>query len=1078
MRTKRLFAAVLVLSMVLCWLPEYGAYAEETVHILDVSADMEAFSASADNEGTEIVVNEYFIVLPGSKTKVDSSNKTFDDGYVGSQRLSFQGKTKLNDQGLILPAVKFTTSAPANVKLWWVCGYEGRQMAILNEAGEEVVRTNETLEKNGKCISELTVDRAGTYYLGTPDGSNYLFKMEVTEQAAPEIGETTQPSEPETIPTEPPVIDEGPAAQGTCGENLTWSFYSEAQLLIIEGTGAMEDYPVDYWNEAPWSEAVYNTVVISEGVTSIGSGAFLRAFGLETIYIPSTLTSIGEGGFSYCYDLHTVYIASANIVEQLTSEYAYDGLIDNATSLMIEQSIATIPEYIMDHYVPGEMVEHNSSIYTVYSYFASGSCGDNLTWELDSAAGVLTIKGTGAMDDYKWGLSGNTESFREGSSAPWYNDRRMFHTIVISADITDIGENAFRDIAADVYISSAAVAEQLNTVSGSGYLLDENNIMVEASIAFESGFLSDFYTRDENKICDGVEYAAYKFNHDGTCGDYMVYDYDQNSGVLTIDGVGEMYDYGDYMVIFNCGSPFTGIYPEFADVVICEGVTSIGTLAFYFCEEFESIAIPRSLTHIGSDAFEGCFGLAVVKIRSSAIVEQLTSAGACDGLIDYAAVIYIESSVTNVPEYVINSYPYTETVVDNGVEYIAYCTSACDLHGHQYETTVVEPTCKSKGYTLHTCTACGDTYKENYVDKVDHSYEDKIVEPTCTKQGYTKKTCVYCGKSYKVDYTDPIEHQWEITEVSEPTCMSRGYTKKTCSACGQTSTEWGEFAPHIPTGESFYLPPTCTERGGTCYCCANCGYGFIETIEAPLGHDWDEQYACIRCGEFSLELEALVLDENGNYMTGGDEQVYISLIQSGLLDTVEYYQTEGTAEYYFSLTYWDQLLAAADEAGYVPLTEETLVWIQDLLFGGEQASVITEEELHLLFALEPCAHDYMEIVTEPTCVVPGYTIYVCQLCGDRFEGYAIPAVPALGHVDENSDDICDVCDELIYIRGDADGDDDVDSDDAIYLLYHTFNETEYPLNQSGDMDGDGDVDSDDAIYLLYYTFNPEEYPLP
>ena len=62
--------------------------------------------------------------------------------------------------------------------------------------------------------------------------------------------------------------------------------------------------------------------------------------------------------------------------------------------------------------------------------------------------------------------------------------------------------------------------------------------------------------------------------------------------------------------------------------------------------------------------------------------------------------------------------------------------------------------------------------------------------------------------------------------------------------------------------------------------------------------------------------------------------------------------------------------------------------------------------------------------------------------------------------------------------GDVDGDDDVDSDDAIYLLYHTFNATEYPLNQSGDMDGDGDVDSDDAIYLLYYTFNPEEYPLP
>ena len=59
-----------------------------------------------------------------------------------------------------------------------------------------------------------------------------------------------------------------------------------------------------------------------------------------------------------------------------------------------------------------------------------------------------------------------------------------------------------------------------------------------------------------------------------------------------------------------------------------------------------------------------------------------------------------------------------------------------------------------------------------------------------------------------------------------------------------------------------------------------------------------------------------------------------------------------------------------------------------------------------------------------------------------------------------------------------DRDGDVDSDDAIYLLYHTFKPLEYALDQPGDMDGDGDVDSDDAIYLLYHTFKPSEYPLP
>ena len=62
-------------------------------------------------------------------------------------------------------------------------------------------------------------------------------------------------------------------------------------------------------------------------------------------------------------------------------------------------------------------------------------------------------------------------------------------------------------------------------------------------------------------------------------------------------------------------------------------------------------------------------------------------------------------------------------------------------------------------------------------------------------------------------------------------------------------------------------------------------------------------------------------------------------------------------------------------------------------------------------------------------------------------------------------------------RGDMDGDGDVDSDDAIYLLRYTLNPDRYPIEQDGDVDGDGDADSDDAIYLLRYTLNPDKYPL-
>ena len=192
-RMHKIAAVLLALVMVLMALPV--AMAAEQTHVLDVSTDLEALSPSADNAGKEIVVGDYFTVILGEKTKIDGSKKNFADEYAATQRLNFQHKTKANEAGVILPAVKFTTSGAATVKLWWVeGGDDNRQMVILNEAGEEVVRTNETLAKNDLCISELKLEAAGTYYLGTPDGSNYLFKMEVTESVA---DAPIAPTEPE-----------------------------------------------------------------------------------------------------------------------------------------------------------------------------------------------------------------------------------------------------------------------------------------------------------------------------------------------------------------------------------------------------------------------------------------------------------------------------------------------------------------------------------------------------------------------------------------------------------------------------------------------------------------------------------------------------------------------------------------------------------------------------------------------------------------------------------------------------------------------------------------------------------------
>ena len=64
-----------------------------------------------------------------------------------------------------------------------------------------------------------------------------------------------------------------------------------------------------------------------------------------------------------------------------------------------------------------------------------------------------------------------------------------------------------------------------------------------------------------------------------------------------------------------------------------------------------------------------------------------------------------------------------------------------------------------------------------------------------------------------------------------------------------------------------------------------------------------------------------------------------------------------------------------------------------------------------------------------------------------------------------------------YITGDLNGDNVVDSDDSIYLLWYTYLPEDYPINHNADFNGDGTVDSDDSIYLLWHTYLPEDYPL-
>ena len=114
-------------------------------------------------------------------------------------------------------------------------------------------------------------------------------------------------------------------------------------------------------------------------------------------------------------------------------------------------------------------------------------------------------------------------------------------------------------------------------------------------------------------IVSVVDFSAFADVKTGKCGDNVTYSLDTETGVLTISGKGNMYNYsnpdaGEYE------PPF--LYEKITSVVINSGVTSIGNSSFSNLS-LTSITIPNSVTKIGDSAFSDCTSLANITIPNS-----------------------------------------------------------------------------------------------------------------------------------------------------------------------------------------------------------------------------------------------------------------------------------------------------------------------------------------------------------------------------------------------------------------------------------------------------------------------------
>ena len=166
-------------------------------------------------------------------------------------------------------------------------------------------------------------------------------------------------------------------AAGQCGENAYYALYSSGKVLV-KGTGAMYDYDLES-NRSPFyrNDAV-RSVVVSEGITTVGEDAFERCMNLESASLPSTLTSIGNGAFMPADE----YPSAAGKLNSITIPDAVTTIGGGAfwgaalTSLTIPHNVSSVGNYVCRDCTQLVSVRYEGSVIGAYMFVSCTSLSE------------------------------------------------------------------------------------------------------------------------------------------------------------------------------------------------------------------------------------------------------------------------------------------------------------------------------------------------------------------------------------------------------------------------------------------------------------------------------------------------------------------------------------------------------------------------------------------------------------------------------------------------------------------------------------------------------------------------------
>lgn len=236
-----------------------------------------------------------------------------------------------------------------------------------------------------------------------------------------------------------------------------------------------------------------------------------------------------------------------------------------------------------------------------------GTCGENLTWSLNTEDSTLTIEGSGDM-------------FISGMSAPWKAYASYVKIVLLPDGLTSIGNFAFYECENLQSISIPNSVKSIGAAAFSDCKKLQSIVLPNGITRIEGNTFDRCYKLENVTIpntvtsigmeafsrCDALknidipssvtkmERRAFKW-----CGLLSVH----ISDIAAWCAISFEDEYSNPI----CGSSHLIVgEEEITDLVIPEGITSISEFAFQCAYHLKSVTFSNTVTSIGADAFRGC----------------------------------------------------------------------------------------------------------------------------------------------------------------------------------------------------------------------------------------------------------------------------------------------------------------------------------------------------------------------------------------------------------------------------------------------------------------------------------------